>query len=106
MVDKLSWAEIKVKYADEWVARKKRRETWTTAEPLPGYTLDVHLEALGLDLPMFEVLAQDIAADQFGVEGLIGMDLVEGRILTLNGRSGWYPWRRSGGARARHHCYH
>lgn len=55
---------------------------------IPCYSIDVHLEVMGLDLPAFEVLAQDILPDQYGVEGLIGMDIVDGRILTINGKIG------------------
>jgi len=57
---------------------------------LPGYTIDVHLEVFGLTLEPFEVLAQDILPDRFGVEVLIGMDFVPGRIMTLDGMKGLF----------------
>ena len=55
---------------------------------VPGYTIDVALELMGLRLRTHEVLAQDILPDTYGVEGLIGMDVVEGRLLTIDGRVG------------------
>lgn len=55
---------------------------------LPGYTLDVRLNVFGEELHSQEILAQDILPDHFGVEVLLGMDLVPGRVFTLDGVHG------------------
>jgi len=52
---------------------------------LPAYTLDVRLEVFGEVPEPFEILAQDIMPEHLGVEVLLGMDLVPGRIFTLDG---------------------
>ena len=43
---------------------------------------------MGLALPQFPVLSQDIVPDNVGVGGLIGMDLIADRLLTIDARSG------------------
>lgn len=56
---------------------------------LAAYELSVaRLEAMGLVLSSFPVLSQDISPSNIGVEGLIGMDFVRGRILTIDGQRG------------------
>lgn len=65
-------------------------------ERLPGYTLDVRLDVFGEVLDPQEVLAQDILPDHFGVEVLLGMDLIPGRIFTLDGVRGTLSVGRPG----------
>jgi hypothetical protein len=68
---------------------KVRRGTWGVGgDRLPGYTLDVRLDVFGEELNPHEILAQDILPDHFGVEVLLGMDLVPGRMFTLDGIQG------------------
>lgn len=56
---------------------------------LPAYELPMaRFETMGLILSPFAVLSQDIVPANLGVEGLIGMDLVIGRILTIDGERG------------------
>jgi aspartyl protease len=56
---------------------------------LPSYELPlVRFQLMGLDLTRFPVLSQDIAPDDVGVDGLIGMDLIAGHVLTIDARTG------------------
>ena len=48
----------------------------------------IRFEVMGLELEGFPVLSQDIVPDNVGVEGLIGMDLLAGHVLTIDARSG------------------
>jgi hypothetical protein len=43
---------------------------------------------MGLELAGFPVLSQDIMPEDVGVDGLIGMDLIAGRILTIDAQAG------------------
>ena len=53
-----------------------------------GYRLEVaKLEALGFSVDHHEVFCHDFD-DRLGVEGLIGMDLLDGRVVTLDGIEG------------------
>jgi len=56
---------------------------------LPSYELPlVRFELMGLELAQFRILSQDIVPDNVGVDGLIGMDVLTGHILTIDCRSG------------------
>jgi hypothetical protein len=56
---------------------------------LPSYELPlIGFEAMGRNLERFPVLSQDIVPDDMGVDGLIGMDLITGHVLTIDARSG------------------
>mgnify|MGYP000847682125 CR=1 FL=1 len=51
-----------------------------------GYRLPVHrIEMMGLDLIDFEIACHDMPED---VGGLIGMDLIEGRVLMIDAKMG------------------
>lgn len=53
-----------------------------------GYELPVmQLETMGLVLAPCLLMCHDMPR-KLGVDGLIGMDLLEGRILTLDGKAG------------------
>ena len=55
---------------------------------MPGYTLVVdRLETMGLHLDSFAVVCQDLPRD-IGVDGLLGMDIIEGRVLTVDAKDG------------------
>ncbi len=61
---------------------------WGVGGPQVGYRLQVaHLETMGLAIDNAQVHCHDLP-DKFGIEGLIGMDLLKGRILTLDGIGG------------------
>ena len=76
---------------------KRRRGMWGAGgESLPGYTLDIRLDVFGEVLHPHEILAQDILPEHLGVEVLLGMDLVPGRIFTLDGVAGIFSVARSG----------
>ena len=54
-----------------------------------GYALDVaRLATMGFEIAGHTVLCHEIAPG-FGVHGLIGMDLLEGRVVRIDGRDGW-----------------
>jgi aspartyl protease len=56
---------------------------------LPAYELPLaRFELMGLELEQFPVLSQDIVPDNVGVDGLIGMDVLAGRILTIDACNG------------------
>ena len=56
---------------------------------LRAYELPIQrFETMGLVLTSFSVLAQNIVPDNLGVEGLIGMDLIVERVLTIDGQKG------------------
>jgi hypothetical protein len=68
---------------------KEQQGTWGVGGGrVPGYTLDVRLDVYGEVFDPHEILAQDILPDHFGVEVLLGMDLVPGRIFTIDGIHG------------------
>jgi len=53
-----------------------------------GYRLKVdRLEALGFSVEQYEFSCHDFEA-WFAIDGLIGMDLLEGRVLTIDGVRG------------------
>jgi predicted aspartyl protease len=53
-----------------------------------GYELAVtQLETMGLVLAPYLLMCHDMPRE-LGVDGLIGMDLLEGHILTLDGKAG------------------
>jgi predicted aspartyl protease len=57
---------------------------WGIEAPQERYRLEVsRLEIMGLDLGPIEVVCHDFLP-QFGVEGLLGMDLLAGHILNLD----------------------
>ena len=54
-----------------------------------GYELDLmRLRTMGFEAAGHTVLCHEIAPG-FGVRGLIGMDLVAGRVIKIDGREGW-----------------
>ena len=54
-----------------------------------GYALDLQrLQTIGFEVAGHTVLCHEIAPG-FGVDGLVGMDLLEGRVVKLDGRNGW-----------------
>jgi hypothetical protein len=56
---------------------------------LPGYELRImRFDTMGVELLSFPVLSQDIVPSNLGVEGLIGMDLIVGRALSIDGVTG------------------
>jgi hypothetical protein len=56
---------------------------------IPSYELPlVRFELMGLELEQFLVLSQDILPEDLDVDGLIGMDLLRGRVLTLDALAG------------------
>ena len=74
--------------ADEvgYGARMGKRVTWIwgIGTPQQGYSLEVSgLEVMGLSFGPLEVFCHDIPPS-FGIEGLIGMDLLAGHILNLD----------------------
>lgn len=51
---------------------------------IPGYVLPIRrLEVMGLVLENFDVICEDIEPAA-GVDGLIGMDMIRGRVLTVD----------------------
>lgn len=67
---------------------KAIRTFWSIGGSQAGYSLDVQcLEVMGLLLEQCEVVCQDLPRE-LGVDGLIGMDLLEGHVLTLDGVGG------------------
>ena len=56
--------------------------------PQSGYLIEVaRLEVFGVAVGPLEVFCHDLLIDR-GIEGLIGMDLVEGRVLVLDAVEG------------------
>lgn len=61
---------------------------WGVGGVLKSYRLDVAgLDAMGVHHGLVEIVCQDLPTE-VGVEGLIGMDLLEGRVFTLDGLTG------------------
>ncbi len=51
---------------------------------LPGHTLDIeYMDAMGTVFAPVEVVSQEIPSST-GVQGLVGMDLLVGRVLTVD----------------------
>lgn len=66
----------------------RRSRLWGIGGPQDGYcVLLPSLEVMGLILPAFEIACHDLAPE-LGVEGLIGMDLLRGRVLNIDGVRG------------------
>ena len=82
---------------------KRLSRLWGTGGPQDGYVIDVmKLEVMGLVLQPFEVACHDLP-EHLGIDGLLGMDLLEGRTLTVDGKGASYrscpdrtAWRSSG----------
>ncbi len=67
---------------------KRNSRLWSTGGPQDGYTVEMmRLETMGLHLEKFEVACHDLP-EHLGVDGLIGMDLLEGHCLTIDGVTG------------------
>lgn len=73
-----------------------RHLTGPGGQRLPGYTLDVRLDIFDEVLDPQEILAQDVLPEHLGVEVLLGMDLVPGRIFILDGVRGTFSVTREG----------
>lgn len=53
-----------------------------------GYRLPVQrLELMGFTVERFEVACHEVAPE-LGIDGLVGMDLFEGRVVTIDGARG------------------
>lgn len=56
--------------------------------PIPGYVLPVQrLEVMGLVLEDFDIICEDIEPEA-GIDGLIGMDVIRGHVLTIDAIEG------------------
>jgi predicted aspartyl protease len=65
-----------------------RSRTMGIADEHDGYRLVVQrLEVLGFTIEQHEVKCEDFD-ERYPVDGLIGMDLVEGRVVTIDGVRG------------------
>ena len=63
---------------------KRRVRLWGIGTPQEGYSVEVsRFEAMGLCLSSFEIVCEDLDP-HFGIEGLIGLDLLARHILTLD----------------------
>jgi hypothetical protein len=67
---------------------KRLRSFWAVGGTQPGYLLEVvRLATMGFVVERCELVCQDLPR-RMAVDGLIGMDLLEGRIVTLDGIRG------------------
>lgn len=79
------WADLLAYGAKD---AKRLSRLWGTGGPQDGYIIDVSkVETRGLALEPFEVACHDIP-EILGIDGLIGMDMFEGRTLTVDGKNG------------------
>ena len=68
---------------------KRRSRLWGTGGPQDGYVHDVvKLTMMGVVIEPCELAFHDLD-EELGIDGLIGMDLLEGRTLTIDGKAGF-----------------